>query len=162
MKPPDVALRGLVLQWLDKAAADFDAAEHVRGQTASGKSSLFTASRRLISEGLPGSAPDRVSEDARHREVAGPGGRGEREHGRVASERGRAHTFRSGGAVPQRSAGTSSRRRNRGDRHGPPGERCRDDLATAVLRRRLELSRDRPYPRGWPDSTMNIWAPVSA
>jgi hypothetical protein len=27
MKPPDVALRELVLQWLDKAAADFDAVE---------------------------------------------------------------------------------------------------------------------------------------
>ena len=29
MKPPDVALRELVLQWLDKAAADFDAAEQL-------------------------------------------------------------------------------------------------------------------------------------
>jgi len=29
MKPPDVALRGLVLQWLDKVAADFDAAEQL-------------------------------------------------------------------------------------------------------------------------------------
>ncbi len=32
MKPPEVALRGLALQWLDKAAADFDAAEHLSGQ----------------------------------------------------------------------------------------------------------------------------------
>jgi HEPN domain-containing protein len=32
MKPPDVALRGLVLQWLDKAAADFDAAEQLCAQ----------------------------------------------------------------------------------------------------------------------------------
>jgi HEPN domain-containing protein len=29
MKPPDIALRGLVLQWLDKAAADLDAAEQL-------------------------------------------------------------------------------------------------------------------------------------
>ena len=29
MKPPNVALRGLVLQWLDKAAADLAAAEHL-------------------------------------------------------------------------------------------------------------------------------------
>jgi HEPN domain-containing protein len=29
MKPPDVALRELVQQWLDKAAADFDAAEQL-------------------------------------------------------------------------------------------------------------------------------------
>ena len=29
MKPPDAALRGLVRQWLDKAAADFDAAEQL-------------------------------------------------------------------------------------------------------------------------------------
>ena len=29
MKPPDAALRELVLQWLDKAAADFAAAEHL-------------------------------------------------------------------------------------------------------------------------------------
>jgi HEPN domain-containing protein len=29
MKPPDVALRDLVLQWLEKAAADFDAAEQL-------------------------------------------------------------------------------------------------------------------------------------
>jgi len=32
MKPPDVALRELVLQWLDKAAADFDAAEQLSAQ----------------------------------------------------------------------------------------------------------------------------------
>ena len=32
MKPPDVALRELVLQWLDKAAADFDAAEQLCAQ----------------------------------------------------------------------------------------------------------------------------------
>jgi len=32
MKPPDVALRGLVLQWLDKATADFDAAEQLCAQ----------------------------------------------------------------------------------------------------------------------------------
>jgi hypothetical protein len=30
MKPPDVARRELVLQWLDKAAVDFDAAEQPR------------------------------------------------------------------------------------------------------------------------------------
>jgi hypothetical protein len=29
MKPPDVALRELVLQWLDKAASDFEAAEEL-------------------------------------------------------------------------------------------------------------------------------------
>ena len=29
MKPPDVARRELVLQWLDKAASDFDAAEQL-------------------------------------------------------------------------------------------------------------------------------------
>jgi HEPN domain-containing protein len=33
MKPPDVALRELVLQWLDKAAADFDAAEQLSTQS---------------------------------------------------------------------------------------------------------------------------------
>jgi HEPN domain-containing protein len=32
MKPPDAALRELVLQWLDKAAADFDAAEQLSTQ----------------------------------------------------------------------------------------------------------------------------------
>jgi HEPN domain-containing protein len=32
MKPPDVARRELVLQWLDKAAADFDAAEQLCAQ----------------------------------------------------------------------------------------------------------------------------------
>ena len=32
MKPPDVALRELVLQWLDKAAADLDAAEQLCAQ----------------------------------------------------------------------------------------------------------------------------------
>jgi hypothetical protein len=34
MKPPDVARRGLVLQWLDKAAADFDAAEQLCAKDA--------------------------------------------------------------------------------------------------------------------------------
>jgi HEPN domain-containing protein len=32
MKPPDVALRGLVLQWIDRAAKDLDAAEHLGQQ----------------------------------------------------------------------------------------------------------------------------------
>jgi HEPN domain-containing protein len=32
MKPPEAALRELVLQWLEKAAADFDAAEQLRSQ----------------------------------------------------------------------------------------------------------------------------------
>jgi HEPN domain-containing protein len=32
MKPPEVALRDLVVQWLDKAAADLEAAEHLSGQ----------------------------------------------------------------------------------------------------------------------------------
>lgn len=32
MKPPDVALRELVLQWLDKAAADFAVVEHLCAQ----------------------------------------------------------------------------------------------------------------------------------
>ena len=32
MKPPDVALRELVLQWLAKSAADFDAAEQLCAQ----------------------------------------------------------------------------------------------------------------------------------
>jgi HEPN domain-containing protein len=32
MKPPDAALRELVLQWLDKAASDFDAAEQLSTQ----------------------------------------------------------------------------------------------------------------------------------
>jgi len=32
MKPPDAALRELVRQWLDKAAADFDAAEQLSTQ----------------------------------------------------------------------------------------------------------------------------------
>ena len=32
MKPPDAALRGLVRQWLDKAAADFDASEQLSAQ----------------------------------------------------------------------------------------------------------------------------------
>ncbi len=32
MRPPEVALRELVLQWLDKAAADFDAAEQLRSE----------------------------------------------------------------------------------------------------------------------------------
>jgi HEPN domain-containing protein len=32
MKPPDVARRELVLQWLDKAAADFEAAEQLCAQ----------------------------------------------------------------------------------------------------------------------------------
>jgi hypothetical protein len=32
MKPPDTALRELVLQWLDKTAADFGAAEQLSTQ----------------------------------------------------------------------------------------------------------------------------------
>jgi len=32
MKPPEIALRELVLQWLEKAAADFDAAEQLSAQ----------------------------------------------------------------------------------------------------------------------------------
>ena len=32
MKPPDAAIRGLARQWLDKAAADFDAAEQLSAQ----------------------------------------------------------------------------------------------------------------------------------
>jgi len=32
MKPPDAALRELVQQWLDKAAADFDAAKQLSTQ----------------------------------------------------------------------------------------------------------------------------------
>jgi HEPN domain-containing protein len=32
MKPPDATLRGLALQWLDKAASDFDAAEQLSTQ----------------------------------------------------------------------------------------------------------------------------------
>ena len=32
MKPPDVALRGLVLQWIDRAARDLDAAEQLGRQ----------------------------------------------------------------------------------------------------------------------------------
>ena len=33
MKPPEAALRELVLQWLEKAAADFDAAEQLCAQS---------------------------------------------------------------------------------------------------------------------------------
>ena len=32
MKPPEVALRGLVLQWIDRADKDLDAAEHLGRQ----------------------------------------------------------------------------------------------------------------------------------
>lgn len=32
MKPPEVVLRSLVVQWLDKAAADFEAAQHLAGK----------------------------------------------------------------------------------------------------------------------------------
>ena len=32
MKPPEAALRQLVRQWLDKATADFEAAEQLCGQ----------------------------------------------------------------------------------------------------------------------------------
>ena len=32
MKPPDVAIRSLVLQWIDRAARDLDAAEHLSRQ----------------------------------------------------------------------------------------------------------------------------------
>jgi hypothetical protein len=47
MKPPEAALRELVLQWLDKAAADLDAAERLSTQaTGSGRSWRFTVNRR--------------------------------------------------------------------------------------------------------------------
>jgi hypothetical protein len=50
MKPPEAALRQLVRQWLDKAAADFEAAGSFLHKAAvSGKSLRFIASRQLRS-----------------------------------------------------------------------------------------------------------------
>jgi HEPN domain-containing protein len=34
MKPPEITLRELVAQWLEKAERDFDAAEHLLAQGA--------------------------------------------------------------------------------------------------------------------------------
>ena len=60
MKPPEVALRGLALQWLDKAAADFEAADHGISLPAGGGE---------VSKSFSCSPSGRVSENARYREV---------------------------------------------------------------------------------------------
>jgi len=142
MKPPDVARRELVLQWLDKAAADFDAAEQLCAQGDRFREIIAFLCQQAVEKYLKAFLVRHQIEFPKTHDIAKLLDRVATVNLNMASrcETRTCSHLSEWKCDTRRLAGTSSRRRDRGDRHGPPGERCRDDLVTAVLRRRIDLT----------------------
>lgn len=105
MKPPDAALRQLVRQWLDKATADFEAAEQLCGQGGRFREIVAFHCQQAAEKYLKALLVQWQVEFPKTRDIA-------KLLDRVATRRlgnrrfsevcGRAHAFRSGGPLPER------------------------------------------------------------